>query len=117
MVLLTMTPAIVRAVQTARELDESTFEQLQLPSDPSLAEPEVRNPISHSQLIDIAKLLKKHAPANDEGHAVSYHLNTLLKGSRIYIPPPPPKKEPVRIPGPTFRYTMLTLDRLPNTKP
>ncbi|KAF2477996.1 uncharacterized protein BDR25DRAFT_206999 [Lindgomyces ingoldianus] len=93
-----MTPAIVRAVLTAQALAEDELLKLRQSSELSLAEPEVGNPISHGQLIDISKLLKKHAdklktPDNDTD-PIEYHLNSLLKGSRIYIPPPPPRIEP-----------------------
>jgi len=97
MVLLTMTPAIVRAIETARDTRGDALENSQLLSEPSLAEPEVGKPISHSQLIDISKLLKQHTTPTVEGEQFPYHLNSLLKGSKIYIPPPPPKKEPVSI--------------------
>ncbi|KAF2197522.1 hypothetical protein GQ43DRAFT_201831 [Delitschia confertaspora ATCC 74209] len=89
MVLLTMTPAIVQAIQRGQEFWEEAFQQLQIPSDPSLADPNVGKPISHSQLIGISKLLKQ-----DEAYENDWRLSTLLKGSKIYIPPPPPKKEP-----------------------
>ncbi|KAF2267386.1 hypothetical protein CC78DRAFT_76312 [Lojkania enalia] len=99
MVLLTMTPAIVRAIAKAREVSEEELSKLQLPAEPSLAEPNTGNPISHSQLIDISKLLKKHVDetgaADAENGPLLYTLDSLLKGSDIYITPPPPKKEPL----------------------
>lgn len=144
MVLLTMTPAIVRALSRAEDISPEEFGKLQLPSEPSLAGPQPGNPISHSQLIDLSKLLKKHASATSTGEnqeeepvsptkgaeaesapakegevqapassekeeapedprsaeedqknePVVYTLNTLLRSSKIYIPPPPPKPEP-----------------------
>jgi hypothetical protein len=99
MVLLCMTDLVVRAINEAREVAADELTNLCLPGEPSLAEPAVGNPISHGQLIGLAKLLRKYAdlvPAKGEnGEAVTYTLDSLLRGSNIYIPPPPPKKEPV----------------------
>ncbi|KAF2739501.1 hypothetical protein EJ04DRAFT_329644 [Polyplosphaeria fusca] len=95
MVLLMMTPAIVRAIDTARECAGDELSKLQLPDEPSLAEPEAGKPISHSQLIDISKLLKKHADTAQADHG-AFTLDLLLKGSAIHIALPPPKKEPTR---------------------
>ncbi|CAI6334618.1 unnamed protein product [Periconia digitata] len=61
MVLLTMTPPIVRALRRIEEVVPLDFAKLQLPSEPTLAHPQPGHPISHSQLIDLSKLLKKHA--------------------------------------------------------
>jgi hypothetical protein len=98
MVRLTMTPAIVRAIAEARRTAEDGFSKLQGPSEPSLTDAAVGNPISHSQLIDLSRLLKDNAaethPDDDEQEPLPIRLDTLLKGSRIYIPPPPAKKEP-----------------------
>ena len=59
-------------------------------TEPSLENPKVGNPISHGQVIDLSKELKALGmqPCN---------LDILLRGSWIYMPPPPPKLEPVRI--------------------
>lgn len=120
MVLLSMTPAIVRAVQKCQMIAEEELSKLQLASEPSLSEPEAGKPISHSQLIDISKLLKKYADKeeaqNDGKDPSSYHLDHLLRGSKIYIPPPPPKKEPVRCAS-WPQKTMLSLYRHLSTKP
>jgi hypothetical protein len=56
-------------------------------SEPSLSEPALGKPISHGQIIDISKKLK-------ELELSPYHLDILLRGSKIYVPPPPPKPEP-----------------------
>ncbi len=87
MVLLTMTPGIVRAVARAEELSPDDFAKLQLPDEPTLADPKAGNPISHSQLIDLSKLLKKH----EDGQTPPTTLDALLQSSTIYVPPPPPK--------------------------
>ncbi|KAF2799939.1 hypothetical protein K505DRAFT_293844 [Melanomma pulvis-pyrius CBS 109.77] len=101
MVLLTMTPAIVRAIAEAQKLARDELSHLQQASGPSLVEPATGNPISHSQLIDLSKLLKNqknHAThvntEENEKDTFAYHLDSLLRGSTIYIPPPPARKEP-----------------------
>ncbi|KAF2115237.1 endoplasmic reticulum-based factor for assembly of V-ATPase-domain-containing protein [Lophiotrema nucula] len=98
MVLFTVTPAIVRALSTAQSTAPEELSKLQQSSEPSLSDPKEGNPISHSQLIDIAKLLKTHKaalqPPENENERPSYTLASLLKGARVYIPPPAPKPEP-----------------------
>ena len=113
MVLLTMTSGIVRAVEEAGELSSEALSKLQRDNEPSLAEPKEGNPISHSQLIDLSKLLKKygasspkHTPDEKKEESTIFTLDALLRGSKIYIPPPPPKKEPVS--SNLLLYTMHT---------
>jgi hypothetical protein len=117
MVLLTMTPGIVRALVRAEELSPDDFTKLQRPDEPTLADAKPRNPISHSQLIDLSKLLKQlpsttsKSPAQQE-YASSSDANTptetektssqhddtpipitlssLLRHTTLYTPPPPP---------------------------
>ncbi|KAF1949285.1 hypothetical protein CC80DRAFT_497601 [Byssothecium circinans] len=60
MVLLTVTPAIVRALEAAEAVAAEDFGELQLSSEPSLAAPAVGQPVSHGQLIDLSRLLRKH---------------------------------------------------------
>ncbi|KAG5916985.1 hypothetical protein E4U42_007425 [Claviceps africana] len=99
MVLLTMTPAIVDGLQTtgaSRNADTSlpaaaattpAEEEPQRTGEPSLIDPAVGNPISHGQIIDLWKTLNRD-------HQTSPSLEHLLRGSRVYCPPPPPKPEP-----------------------
>ncbi|KAJ9649024.1 hypothetical protein H2201_002107 [Coniosporium apollinis] len=94
MVLLTMTRAMVAAVKRCHDVAPGELEKLQLGSEPSLAVPEVGNPISHGQLIDISKLLKARNKLQEdevEDQDMPYRLNDLLRGSKIHIPPPAPK--------------------------
>jgi hypothetical protein len=100
MVLLTMTPGIVRAVAEAKALSADEYEKLQQADEPTLAEPNVGNPISHSQLIDLSRLLKKHASSvaqessettQDVQEPTPTTLAALLANTTVYIPPPPPK--------------------------
>ena len=95
MVLLTMTPSIVEALQylpgplpgyEARK--KSDAEAATQTTNPSLAGPEVGKPISHGQIVDIWTTLK----ASSE---LSMSLEQLLLGAQVYLPPPPPKPEPV----------------------
>ncbi|KAI5923018.1 endoplasmic reticulum-based factor for assembly of V-ATPase-domain-containing protein [Camillea tinctor] len=95
MVLLTMTPSIVEALQV---LPDSTIPEASRDEDddnintenkePSLKNPAIGNPISHAQVLDIWKQLKTQQNRND------VRLEGLLRGASIYIPPPPPKPEP-----------------------
>jgi TMEM199 family protein len=48
----------------------------------------VGNPISHGQVIDITRDLKSH-------RIQPKSIEALLRGSRVYVAPPPPKAEPV----------------------
>jgi hypothetical protein len=61
----------------------------ELPTDePSLLGPAIGNPISHSQIVDLSYQLKAT-------NITPYHLDILMRGARVYIPPPPQKPEPV----------------------
>jgi hypothetical protein len=105
MVLLTMTPAIVQAIEKLQGIPGAlSAEDRQAAPDaveqgattePGLLPPEIGKPISHGQIIYISKQMKARALS-------PCHLDTLLRGSRIHVPPPPPKKEPVRSAVPTF---------------
>lgn len=87
MVLLTMTPSIVEAVN---QLFGVGFDDIATSNDePSLKDPSVGKPISHGQIVDIWKRLK-----DDSSNATG--LEQLLRGATVYVPPPPPKPEPVR---------------------
>ncbi|KAH5257311.1 hypothetical protein HBI42_108520 [Parastagonospora nodorum] len=120
MVLLTMTPGIVRALARAEEASPDDFAKLQRPEDPTLADSKPGNPISHSQLIDLSKLLKKlpsdeptsqdedtqknksnddsitaNEPSNTSTDTMStpITLSSLLAHTKIYTPPPAPAPE------------------------
>lgn len=84
MVLLTTTPLIAKALN---ELSPSSRLDLKLP-DPV---PSPGAPISHDQLISLSKAFTKQKNG--------YTLNFLLRGTKVYIPPPPQKPEPVCIPS------------------
>lgn len=93
MVYLTMTTAIVAALES---LDYSQLEfDHEIVVDELehfLRNPVAGNPIDHTQIIAISKLLKSRSD-NQSSSSPSHHLDFLLRGSRIYIPPPKPKAE------------------------
>lgn len=92
MVLLTITPTVVAAIQACSQLHELP-DELDDACEPSISDPAIGKPISHTQLIAISKVLRKH---NKEESSVACNLDELLRGSRIYYEPPKPKAEPVR---------------------
>jgi hypothetical protein len=102
MVLLTMTSGIVRALTRAEQLSPDHFAEFHRPDEPSLADPKPGNPVSHSQLIDLARFLRKHASelpihsTDDDEPPFPTTLASLLQNSSIYTPPPPapPAKSP-----------------------
>ena len=99
MVLLTMTLAIVEAVHTYNANPPSLPNPPALTSEPSLENAAVGNPISHFQIIEMSKYLREQYAAGKRldlrSERLSYHLDELLRGSKIYTPPAPPKAEPV----------------------
>lgn len=89
MVLLTMTIAIVEAIEARDKLASS--QNPEQDGEPSLEAPQADKPISHGQIVQLWSDLKDH-------DASKYSLESLLRGSKVYIPPPPPKPEPVSPP-------------------
>jgi hypothetical protein len=86
MVLLTLTSAAKSAVELYNQHSHDASLE-----DASLSEPVIGGPISHAQLITVARFLRDtHAPSNDD-----FRLDILLKGASIYVPPPKPKPQPV----------------------
>jgi TMEM199 family protein len=108
MVLLTMTDAIVKALgnlgiqscPVESGEDAATKEVQGTAQEPSLSSPAIGKPISHGQVMDISRQLKSR------GHS-SYHLDILLRGSRVYAPPLPPKPEPVSLTQEGLVYSSL----------
>lgn len=97
MVRLTMTPTILRALEHIQEKGQVPRVRSEF-SEPSLDQPAVGNPITHGQIIAISKTLKEiktDASNGKEEAMVSYHLDDLLRGSKVYIEPSKPKAEPV----------------------
>jgi hypothetical protein len=95
MVLLAMTPEVAEVVGLYIERGGPEDGQ-----EPSLKQPVEGNPISHNQLIDIAKYLKNRAqskPSNG-GKALPTRLDELLKGCALYTPPKPTQTPKVCFP-------------------
>ncbi|KAI9837812.1 MAG: hypothetical protein M1819_006746 [Sarea resinae] len=107
MVLLTMTPAVVAAIQKLNALEDLAS------IEPTLKGAAVNKPISHNQIIDIARRLRQHGPAPATAaptaakEPTSWRLSDLLRGSAIYIDPPKPKPEPT----PEYKALMARLRR------
>jgi hypothetical protein len=97
MVLLTVTPGIAQAIaQTATHAPDE-LQVMQKPDEPTLADAQPGSPISHSQLITLAKLLKRisASPSSTPHDATETPtLAVLLRNTTIYVSPPPPKKAP-----------------------
>ncbi|KAF7562073.1 hypothetical protein G7046_g2062 [Stylonectria norvegica] len=90
-----MTPSIVEGLTQLEEprslprtkSDDGTTASQNDTDDSSLNDPEIGNPISHGQIVDLWRKLKTR-----EGSV--YSLEKLLRGAHIYNPPPQPKPEP-----------------------
>lgn len=107
MVLLTMTPSVVEGLARSKSSrEESHGPDKEQPADctdePSLDSPAAGQPISHGQIVDLCRKLRE---AGDN----EYTLETLLRGAKIYVAPPPPKPEPVSV-----HSGYLLASRLPN---
>lgn len=100
MVYLTMTPAILQALDILSAHGEAQIVAGNA-TEPSLDQPVEGNPISHVQLIEISKRLKQIREGTEgreaQDHNVICHMDDLLRGSRIYVAPPKPKVEPVSL--------------------
>ena len=96
MVCLTHTPAIVKALERLQNQGQLS----NISDDPPLDAPAVGKSISHKQILEISKYLKQHygeTRISDEDNQLSYQLDDLLRGSQVYIEPPKPRNEPVRL--------------------
>lgn len=88
MVLLTMNTSVVEAIKAIQPMNNDG-DQLRRDGEPSLEEPAVGNPIAHGQVVEVWKRLR------DAGNA-EYSLEALLRGAKVYVPPPKPKQAKVR---------------------
>lgn len=99
MVLLTINPAIEAAVEEYKKYHGIVSGDSGLPN---LTDVEVGQPISHQDLIDVSRHLtgrKNDSNGDDEeAQELPWRLDTLLKGSNVYYPPPKARAEPVRLP-------------------
>ncbi|CAK39505.1 hypothetical protein CBS115989_10374 [Aspergillus niger] len=87
MVLLTTTPPILAAIEA---LPPTSRHDFSLPDTLNL-----EDPISHDQLIRIARYFRQTDTSNSTSSIEETKtLNSLLRGTKVYIPPPPKKPEP-----------------------
>ena len=99
MVRLTMTPAIVQALEY---IDQSDISGTSNDSATGflIEEPAAGKPISHGELIDLSRhlqKLKQNAGDDLPNTAPLYTLDQLLRGSRVYVEPVTPRTEPVSL--------------------
>ena len=103
MVRLTMTHAIVEAIQKCKAIPRNEWDPEQHDDSTSLEAPTLGKPISHLQVIAISKCLRQHGEersmldSKDGQDSPNFYLDTLLRGARIHVEPPQPKTEPVCI--------------------
>ena len=117
MVRLTMTPAIVRALQCAQD-SAQLLAQGDNSADLSSLKASSGEPITHEQIIELSKALKKFKENSKNGRREDYppySLEKLLRGSRVYIEPAEPKAEPVS-PISIMTICQLMAHRHRNTK-
>jgi hypothetical protein len=103
-------------VTALEAVPESQRSELNLPATLHLHEP-----ITHEQLLRLAKHLQNDAAYQSSTTTADEHsrttvLNTLLRGTKVYIPPPPKKPEPVPPPIPSIialRSCILTPQQSP----
>lgn len=78
-------------VRENREIAENAAKRKQEKLDePRLSSPEVGNPISHGQVVELSKNAKLRG-------ITPFTLDDLLRGSNVYVVPPKPKAEPVSL--------------------
>jgi len=113
-VLFTVTPGIAQAIVRAAENVPNELQALQKPDEPMLADAQPGSPISHSQLIALAKLLKRTPVSSSSTSSDASETTTeaetptlaaLLRNTTVYVPPPPPKK----VQTPEYRALMARL--------
>ena len=92
MVLFAMTPTIVGAVKKYNVLKQAATSTN---DEPSLESPATGKPISHGRIIDIHKSLSTVHSDIESPAEKPYHLDDLLRGAQIYVPPPKPIAQPV----------------------
>lgn len=91
MVLLVTTDRILAAFE---KVPASRRQELDLP-----ATLELHGPIAHEQIIRLSKHLRHDAEYNatQDTNRSPTILSALLCGTKVYVPPPPKKPEPVRV--------------------
>lgn len=102
MVLMSMTAAMVDGLKALRHynIDKSELHHNDMPN---LQDAAIGHPIEHAQVISLSKLLKEAGISHDIGN-VPFHLDDLLRGSRLHHEPPKPRDEPVSLHAPEESY-------------
>lgn len=95
MVRLTMTEAIVAALEFCSKNKVEGWPAEHIEGETSLQDPAIGKPISHGQIIDFSKSLRDYFETSRNDSTIIYDLDGLLRGSKVYIEPPKPKPEPV----------------------
>ena len=103
MVYLTMTQAIVAAIQyfNQNELQEELIKDAKNADIIMMENPAVGKPIVHAQVIALSRCLRNHFQTRTKQATFTsnvplvYHLDALLRGSRVYVEAPKPKPERV----------------------
>lgn len=101
MVRLSMTKSMVSAIEFCSANNVEGWPAELLGGEPSLQNPSLGQPITHSQVIALSRCLREHfrAPAAgnnaNKSYGIVYDLDGLLRGSKVYNDPPKPKREPV----------------------
>ncbi|KAL9013056.1 MAG: hypothetical protein Q9173_002229 [Seirophora scorigena] len=87
-----MTAAMVDGLKPLRhyDIDKSELRHNDLPNLEDVA---IGHPIEHAQVISLSKLLKEVRISQDIGN-VAFHLDDLLRGSRLHNEHPKPRDEP-----------------------
>ena len=121
MVLLTMTDAMVAAIRLYLKLETKDRGIVEQEGDPSPENPVSGQPISHGQIIAISKYLRELYEERDEQGSVGsprpFHLDELLRGSKVYIKPPKPRLKAPKVSCQTnsvVDHSKKALYRLPN---
>lgn len=82
-------PEQKRSLESSAVTTSEENRPIALRQEPTLLNPKLGNPISHTQVIELWETTKKLDIS-------TYSLDALLRGSKIYIAPPASKPEPVR---------------------
>lgn len=97
MVYLTVTPAILKAIEYLEGYGESVYWN-EGKEHPSQTCPSIGDPISHVKILNVSTGVRELAgrQRSDSSQYVPLHrVDDLLRGSRVYIKPSKPKTKPV----------------------
>lgn len=85
-----MTPAMLGGLEYCQQHGLDISDQ-----ETSMGEVKLGNPIAHGQVVALSTVLKKHMLDTEGPTSGEHTLARLLRGSKVYIEPAKPKKEPV----------------------